>query len=96
MYGSITLHDALRKRGLDSRKDDSGITPGRVLTQDGRDVGRMDAHTGWCLVRLYDNDSTDEYPRYVVKAARRGQADGEAHSSGSPLPDGQGRDGEGE
>jgi|SaaInlV_200m_DNA_4_1039719.scaffolds.fasta_scaffold28086_2 hypothetical protein len=66
-----TLHDALRTRGLDSRKDDSGAQSGRVLTQDGRDVGRMDAHTGWCLVRLYDDDSTDDYERYVVKRARQ-------------------------
>ena len=66
-----TLHDALGTRGLDSRKDDSGAQSGRVLTQDGRDVGRMDAHTGWCLVRLYDDDSTDDYERYVVKRARQ-------------------------
>ena len=66
-----TLHQALRARGLDSRKGDDGRKQGRILTQDGRDVGQMTASVGWCLVRLYDGDSTDDYPRHEVKTARR-------------------------
>jgi len=71
MYGNTTLHDALRERGLGSRMDTAGPLPGRVLTQKGRDVGRMPAGVGWCLVRLLDDKSTDEYPRSEVQLARR-------------------------
>ena len=65
-----TLHDALRARGLGSRET-AGPRGGRILTQDGRDIGSMTAWMGWCLVRLYDGDSVDDYPWHVVRAARR-------------------------
>lgn len=71
MYGNTTLSDALRERGLSSRLDNAGPLPGRVLTQKGRDVGRMPAGVGWCLVRLLDDEPTDDYSRSEVQLARR-------------------------
>ena len=68
-YGSTTLHDALYRRGLASRKNEEGT--GRILTQKGRDVGVMTPSVGWCLIRLIDEAPLDDCQRGELREARQ-------------------------
>lgn len=70
MYGSTILSKALRQRGLSSKPSHENKV-GRILIQNGREVGPMTASVGWALVRLIDGTSLDDVPRCDVTAARK-------------------------
>lgn len=67
-YGNKPLHTALYEHGLSSKVGAEGH---RILVQSGREIGKMTASVGWCLIRLLDNQPTDTYPRFEVEAARQ-------------------------